>query len=75
MRYGGRNDILTAMEFTSPLNASPDQRNANMAALQDRAASVMARVANDPKQSKRVRAANARDAETARKMAKAMRQS
>lgn len=59
--------------ITSPLSLSAEQRRENSAALQDRMASVMARVAADPKQSRRVRAANARDAATARRMASAMR--
>lgn len=63
------------MEFVSPLSLSPEQRKANNAALQDRMASVMSRVANDKTQTANVRKANARDAKTARDMAKAMRQS
>jgi hypothetical protein len=60
-------------EFVSPLHASPAQRAEASAALQDRMASVMARVAADKGQSKAVRSANARDAKTAREMAAKMR--
>lgn len=59
--------------FVSPLHASTAQRAANSAALQDRIASVMARVAADKTQSAKVRSANARDAKTAREMAAKMR--
>lgn len=59
--------------FTHPSQLSAAQRREASAVLQDRMGSVMARVATDAKQSKSVRAANARDARTARAMARAMR--
>jgi hypothetical protein len=61
------------MEFVHPSQLTAEQRKANSAALQDRMGAVMARVAADSSQSKRVRAANARDARTAQEMARRMR--
>ena len=58
----------------SPLALTAEQRKANSAALQDRIANAMSRVASDRTQTARVRDANARDAKTARQMAKTIRE-
>lgn len=61
------------MEFIHPQDLTDKQRRENSAALHDRFASAMSRVAADPKNSKAVRAANTRDALSARAAAKACR--
>jgi hypothetical protein len=55
--------------YVHPLDMSGDQRRAAMADVHTRAARATARVAADPKQSRRVRDANARDAVVARSAA------
>lgn len=59
--------------FTHPQDLTAEQRRENNAALQDRIANVMGRVGADPRQTKRVRNANTRDAATARQMAAKIR--
>ena len=59
--------------YIHPAALSDEQRKANLAAMHGRIANAMSRVAADEKQSKRVRAANSRDAITARRAADSLR--
>lgn len=59
-------------EFVSPLDMSPDQRKANLAALNARMARATAKVAADTRQSRKVRDAALRDNATARRIAKSI---
>lgn len=61
--------------FVSPLYATADQRKAGLISLNDRMARVTAKVAADKTQPKAVRAANARDNATARRIATQLRAS
>jgi hypothetical protein len=56
-------------DYASPAQMTPEQRAWATAQMHERAARVMDRLASDPRQSKRVRSANARDAEAARLLA------
>ncbi len=53
-------------DFVHPSQLTDEQRRQNLAAMHSRIAGVMSRVAADPKQSKRVRDANTRDAKAAK---------
>ncbi len=61
-------------EYVHPSQLTDEQRRANSAALQDRMANAMSRVAVSGK-TKTAREANARDARTARTMATKLRAS
>jgi hypothetical protein len=56
-------------QFISPLALTDDQRKANLAALNARMARATSKIANDKTQSKRTRAAAARDLKTALRLA------
>lgn len=60
---------------THPQDLTDEQRREGTAALHDRFASAMSRVAADPRNSKAVRAANSRDARVARAAAAKARRS